>query len=360
MKRSYITAGGVVLVIAVWMLSGQFGDHSPEAHNVRPVEIEPRVAVRAETITARTHRGEAVIRGRTEANRNVVLRTRVQGQVRALPFPKGTRVKQGDLICKLTVDARGANSDEARAMVASRRLDYSAATELARKGHRAPSQVAAAKAALDAAQAALKRAEIAMSDISVVAPFDGVVEALPVEIGDFLNEGGTCARIVDSDPMLFVAQVSEGDISAFHVGDTGSAHLITGETVPGVVRFVAATADPATRTFRIELEASNPENTLRDGVTADIHIRTAPVEAHFISPAILTLNDMGAIGVRIVDSESRAQFMPVTIIANATDGVWITGLPKTATIITVGQEYVSDGVLVKAEQRTPPDTPGAS
>ncbi len=360
MKRSYITAGGVVLVIAVWMLSGQFTGHAPEAHNAQPVAAAPRVAVRGETITAQMRQGEAVIRGRTQANRNVELRTRVQGHVRALPFPKGARVKEGDLICKLTVDARGANSDEARAMVASRKLDYTAATELASKGHRSPSQVAAAKAALDAAQAALKRAEIAMSDISVVAPFDGVVEALPVEIGDFLNEGGICARIVDGDPMLLIGQVSERDVSAFHVGDTGGAQLITGEAVQGVVRFVAATADPATRTFRIELETANPENTLRDGITADIRIATAPVEAHFISPAILTLNDEGVIGVRIVDDKSRARFMPVTIIANTSDGVWITGLPKTANVITVGQEYVSEGALVDITYKTPPEAKGAS
>lgn len=360
MKRSHMTAGGFVLAMGLWMLSGQFTAHPPEAHNAQPAEAPARIAVRGKTITAQSHQGEAVVRGRTEANRSVELRTRVQGQVRALPFSKGARVKQGDLICKLTVDARGANSEEARAMVASRRLDYGAATELAARGHRAPSQVAAAKAALDAAQAALKRAEIAMSDISVLAPFDGVIEALPVEIGDFLNEGGICAHIVDSDPMLLTGQVSERDVRAFHVGDTGYARLITGETVQGIVRFVAATANAETRTFRIELETANPDLNLRDGVTADIRVRTPPIAAHFISPAILTLNDEGVIGVRIVDQQSRSRFIPVTIIAQVTDGVWITGLPATATVITVGQEYVSEGVQVDVTLEKPVAAEGAS
>ncbi|HEX4890145.1 MAG TPA: hypothetical protein VFW37_07235, partial [Alphaproteobacteria bacterium] len=102
MKRSYLTAGGVALMIGAWMLSGQFGDHAPEAHNAEPAKAAPRVAVRGETITAQMRQGEAIIRGRTEANRNVELRTRVQGHVRALPFAKGSQVKEGDLICKLT------------------------------------------------------------------------------------------------------------------------------------------------------------------------------------------------------------------------------------------------------------------
>ncbi|MEQ1887883.1 MAG: efflux RND transporter periplasmic adaptor subunit [Alphaproteobacteria bacterium] len=360
MKRSYITAGAVVLAISVWMLSGQFSDRAPEAHNAPPQEAVPAIAVRGRTITAQLHEGEAVVRGRTEANRKVELRTRVQGHVRALPFAKGTRVNEGDLICKLAIDARGANSDEARAMVASRRLDHSASIELARKGHRSPSQVAAARAALDAATAALKRAEIAMADISILAPFDGVIEALPVEIGDFLNEGGVCAHIVDSDPMLLIGQVSERDIGSFHAGGTGVAKLITGETVEAVVRFVAATAEPETRTFRIELEASNQNLMLRDGVTADIRVKTPSIAAHFISPAILTLNDEGAIGVRVVDDKSRSRFVPVTIIANVTNGVWITGLPATATVITVGQEYVSEGALVDVTHEKPADGDGAS
>jgi membrane fusion protein, multidrug efflux system len=359
MKRSHVIAGGVVLAIGAWMLSGQFSDDAPKAHNNEPETTPARVKVRGEIITAQPHPGEAVIRGRTEASRKVDLRARVQGHVAALPFLQGSEVKKGDLICKLTVDARGANAEEARALVASRRLDYNAAEELARKGHRSPSQVATAKAALDAAQAALKRAEIAMSDIDITAPFDGVIEALPVEIGDFLNEGGVCARIVDSDPMLLIGQVSERDINGFKIGGTGRAQLVTGETVDGVVSFIASTAEPATRTFRIELETPNPDGSLRDGITADIRIATATVDAHFISPASLTLNDEGILGVRVVDEESRARFIPVTIIANRSDGVWITGLPQTVKLITVGQEYVSDGAQVDVTYSNPSPAEGA-
>jgi multidrug efflux system membrane fusion protein len=42
------------------------------------------------------------------------------------------------------------------------------------------------------------------------------------------------------------------------------------------------------------------------------------------------------------------QFVPVTIVADGTDGVWVTGLPKTVTIITVGQEFVTPGQEVDA------------
>src|SRR5262249_47395482 len=98
-----------------------------------------------------------------------------------------------------------------------------------------------------------------------------------------------------------------------------------------------------TRTFRLELEVPNPQGTIRDGITAEIHITASSVEAHRISPAILALDERGTIGVRVVDQNRRVRFVPVKIISDGADGVWVSGLPHTVTIITVGQEYVANG-----------------
>jgi multidrug efflux system membrane fusion protein len=173
-----------------------------------------------------------------------------------------------------------------------------------------------------------------------------------VNVGDYLAPGQPCAMVIDQDPFLIVGQVSEKDVQKINIGDSGWASLITGERVNGKVRFIAKSADQATRTFRVELEVKNPDGKIRDGVTAEIHVNSATVEAHRISPAILSLDDKGTIGVRIVDAQKKVQFVPVKIVADGTDGVWVTGLPKTVTIITVGQEYVTNGQEVDA---TPED-----
>ena len=96
----------------------------------------------------------------------------------------------------------------------------------------------------------------------------------------------------------------------------------------------------------MELEVSNRKRTLRGGVTAEIRIPVESVQAHFISPALLTLDDEGVLGVRIVNDEARVEFKPVSMFATRPDGVWVTGLPENATIITVGQEFVRHGVVV--------------
>ncbi len=82
-------------------------------------------------------------------------------------------------------------------------------------------------------------------------------------------------------------------------------------------------------------------------MTAEAAIPVAAMTVHRLSPGVLTLDDDGAVGVRTVDPDNRVVFMPVSIAMQDAEGFWVTGLPETVTVITVGQEYVSDGQLVE-------------
>ena len=69
--------------------------------------------------------------------------------------------------------------------------------------------------------------------------------------------------------------------------------------------------------------------------------------AHLLPQSVLTLNDDGVLGVSTV-TENAVKFMPVTIVSDTREGVWVLGLPASADVITVGQEYVVDGQAVNA------------
>ena len=70
-------------------------------------------------------------------------------------------------------------------------------------------------------------------------------------------------------------------------------------------------------------------------------------KAHRISPSVLSLNDVGQIGVKIVNAQNRVQFVPVTILSDTSDYMWILGLPDNVRLITVGQDFVSHGQTVR-------------
>ena len=155
------------------------------------------------------------------------------------------------------------------------------------------------------------------------------------------------ANIVDRDPFLVVGQVSERDVHRIKLGDLGRAELVNGDTVEGAVSFISTTADPQTRTFRVELEVPNRDGKLRGGLTSEIRIPVERQLAQVVSPAVLTLNDEGVMGVRTVDEDHIVRFMPVDIIGDDADGVWLSGLPAMVQVITVGQEFVRDGDRVR-------------
>lgn len=366
MKKSVLLAVAIALIAAAWVLSGTYGEHVglAQANDAKaPVASvaerqagsppsERLTSVRVKTSTAKPQTREVVSRGRTEAKRKVVLKSELKGRVAEVAVEKGARVKRGDVIVRIAMDDREAHLAEAEALVRQRTIEYDAAQKLAKKGYRAETQYAAAAAQLDSAKAMVKQMEVDIARTVLRAPFNGLIDDRMVELGDYVDGGTQVALLVDEDPYLVIAQVSEQDVSRLSVGAEAFAILFDGQTVQGKVRYIATTAQADTRTFRVEIEVPNTERKLRDGVTAEIHFPTESIDAHYISPAALTLSDSGVIGIRSVDAEDRVAFHPVQIVGSDADGVWLAGLPAQVDIIVVGQEFVRPGDKVRRGQQT--------
>jgi multidrug efflux system membrane fusion protein len=117
------------------------------------------------------------------------------------------------------------------------------------------------------------------------------------------------------------------------------------------VSFLSRSADATTRTFRVEIQIPNPDLSMRDGQTVEILIQSDGEAAHLIPQSALTLDDEGRLGVRVVDADTTARFIEVSVLRDTTEGVYVDGLPETADIIVVGQEFVTDGVPVQPSYR---------
>lgn len=353
LKGSYGLALLVTTGIVGWMatghavFSGQEKDNSlppPAVRNQQTETEATRVAVT--TFSVEPMETTLTIRGRTEADTKVTVRSETTAIIRARPIEKGQWVNKGTLMCELDVGSREAALARAEAALAQAELDYQAKAALSKKGYASDTQLAAVKAQRDAALVGTKEARLELDRIRILAPISGIVEGAIAEVGDQLKAGDACATLMQPDPMLVVGQVSERDIAQVKKGATAHVRLVTGEELEGTVRYVSPASDIETRTFLVEVEIPNEDRALRDGVTAEARLDLEPVMAHHMSPAHLTLSDDGLVGVMLVQ-DGKAHFAPVSILSNDTGGMWLGGLPQEAQVITVGQEYVQDGQPVE-------------
>ena len=186
---------------------------------------------------------------------------------------------------------------------------------------------------------------VALNRTEVKAPFSGYIESI-VKPGNFLDRGQICATIIDLDPIKFVAEVPEIQVSKVNIGQEAIIELITNQRVNGNLTFVSKSASPKTKTFKIESEIVNSSGSIKDGITATMTIRTDSVLAHRISPSILVLDDLGRIGVKVVNSNNVVEFSEVQIIEDLEEGLWISGLPDSVQIIVQGQGFVEDGQII--------------
>ena len=350
MNRSVIIAAGIsaalVLYFAIGTLAADGKTEEDEASQTSDTSSALPEAIFA-TYRAESHPVMMELKGQTAPDRVVTVKSATMGTVVSAPAQEGQRVAKGALLCGLDIEARQANVRQAKAQRAAALIDFEAAQSLAKKGLTPANREASAKAALDAAEAAVSSAEIELSRTQIRAPFAGIFETRMAEAGDFLSPGSPCGVLVDLSPVLVTAQMTEDQASWVQPGLTATAHLTNGQRFPATIRYVARTADARTRTFSIEAALETGNARVAAGVTSDLRIPLAETDAIRMSPALLTLADNGNVGVRLLDETDTVQFREVNVIDTSTNGIWVTGLPSEVRLVTTGQEFLSEGLKVQ-------------
>ncbi len=346
MKRSYIIAAGIVVVVTLWMLSGVFSSGSVEAEaTAAPVHKLTRVQV--VRYQAKPMQREVMVQGQSQAKSEALVMAQTAGQVEKVVADRGSAVKRGDTVLRLEADMRPRQLEEARALVEQRKLEYDGAKRLKSQGLQAERQLAEALTLLNSAKTLLKNAELNMQRQNLAAPFDGTIQARHAGVGDYLKVGDPAYTIVNLDPLVFRGDVSENEVDKLKMGLDANVELSNGVKMSGKLTFVAPVADSNTRTYAMEVEVANPQPQQRGGMSATIRVPLDLTPAHKISPALLSLNDAGVLGLKIVDRDSIVRFYPVDILKSERDGLWLGGLPESMDLITVGQGFVRDGDKVE-------------
>ncbi|GLS25244.1 efflux RND transporter periplasmic adaptor subunit [Marinibactrum halimedae] len=361
-NKNRVIAAIIFLVLSLWLLSGVLSTSeknnsdpsentvTSESTNRKTLDRElEQQTVRAQWYEAKSYARQILVKSRTEPLRRVLMRSEIFGRITSLPQDRGDWVSHGDVICEIATDDRAARLDDARARLASAQIDYQGAKRLENDGYQSQAAIASAKAALNSAKLSVAQAQLDMDRRNIRAPFDGYVNQRPVEVGDYLRVGDTCAEIIELNPLAVIGRVSESQATQFKVGAPAQIRLQNGLIFSGEVAFIEGRADETTRTYEVEIQMENPNAAVKAGASAEVNVTAETVMAHQLPAAVLTLRDDGNVAVKLLGKENEVVLHTVEIVGDGDDGVWVKGLPKDSLVITVGQEYVSVGQTVSVD-----------
>ena len=343
----------LLLVIALvgWMGSGYITeqpagdtDAEPVAEATEPQEQAISVAVMPSV--AQDVQLVLQAEGQSEPDRVSRIRAEASGQVVSVSVARGAFVEAGQELGRIDATTTEAQVTQAETQLEQATRDLENALALQERGVATEDRVTQARAAVAAAEASVTSMNEMLDNRIIRAPFSGRLNDLTLDEGEFVDAGDMVAEVLDNDPLTVVVQVPQQALSRIETGQPAQVNFITGEERIGQVSFIGGNADQQTRTFRVEVTVDNPQSVMPAGLSARIVMPTGTARGHFISPAILSLGTSGELGIKTVDENNRVAFSLVSIVRAQTDGIWITGLPENADIITVGQGFVQAGDLV--------------
>ena len=372
MKNIYYALFLSIVVIS-WMALGQLGSTS-EASEAEALELSKTESSQEENAssdalkTKKSSTKEAIrvevkrqqvqsiaekleVSGHTEPNKTIQLRAELSGKINAISVNEGQMVKKGQLVASLELRDKQIQLQKALALQTERQNAYERTQKLVASKLQSQSSIEQALSLLKSAQAEVASVELELERTKIIAPFTGLINQLDIEVGTFVEANTQIATLIAIDPLVISVNIPQQVYSRVRLGQDANIRVINGEKRKGKVKYLSSLANSDTRSFKAEIEIENKDGSLPAGLSAKATIETEMKKAHFISPALLSLDNEGFLGVKTVNTQELVEFYRINIINSESSGVWVSGLPDSANIITVGQGFVQAGTKVIAEPK---------
>ena len=288
------------------------------------------------------------LRGFSEASRTVVLKAQVDGKISTKQFDKGNFYKAGTQLLLIDPEDKVAKVKEMEALLNQRKKEYEVAESLFKKGFRSEVKLSQSLTNFENALALYEKSQVALNNTKVSMPFDSTIEDSYVELGDYLKKGDSIAKVVDLDPIFVSSTANEKEISNIRINQ--NARVKIGDIFfDGMINYISKTSDPNTRSFKIQVKVQNNDYKILSGLTSEIQILGPTTEAFFIPSSLVTLNNEGKIGVKII-FDAKVKFIPIQIISDTGNGYWINSKELNKNefidIIIQGQDFTVEGEQV--------------
>jgi multidrug efflux system membrane fusion protein len=178
--------------------------------------------------------------------------------------------------------------------------------------------------------------------VALFAPFNGILLDGHKIGGELVMPGEKVYELIDLSSLKIFGYINENEILSISLNNEVSISIL-GEEIEGKIDYISPISDPNTKTFEIVVKVDNKNYRYKDGLSSMISIKKGKVLAHKISPSILALGNDGALGVKVINDESKVMFKEIQVIEDTSEYMLVTGLNEKEQLIIVGQQYVSTG-----------------
>ena len=341
----------IFLVISSLLIISIFFFYKEEAEVSDEIEIKLDKKVVVKKLQKESFTKTLKFSGFSEASRIVIIKSQVEGKVSSKSFEKGKFYKAGSQLVLIDPEDKIARLKEMEALLNQRKKEYDVAEKLFKKGFRSEVKLSESRTNFENALALYEKSQVELNNTKILIPFDSTIEDSFIELGDYVKKGDKIAKIVDLDPIFVKVNVTENVINNLKLNQTTSI-IIADKSYEGLISYISKTSDPLTRNFRVEIKINNKQKQIISGLSSEARINLSKEDAYFIPSSLISLDDQGKIGIKVVQ-EKKVLFLTIDIISDTGNGYWVNSNSKNNLedymLITQGHEYVMEGenVVIK-------------
>lgn len=308
-------------------------------------KTERVISIKAELVKPRDVQITRNFTGSLEGAKQAVLYAKIAEAVTGVHVREGQSVTANTVLVSLDKNGPSSNYMQSQSLFANAEKNFKKMEYLFSEGAVSESQFDAAKTDYEVQKASF---EAASQLVDIRTPISGLVTAVHVSPGDFVQVGQKLVTVASTDKLRVKFGVNPSDIRFFKKGApvTISADAAVGK-VTGEIVAVATSADPVTRAFQVEAQVDNAGGHYKPGMFVRISIVLENLKSVIAVPrkSVVTLDGRPT---AFVVKDSKAEKRLVELGAEIDGHIVIrAGVEAGDTLVTVGQDYIDDGFSVR-------------
>lgn len=292
------------------------------------------------------------IQGVVKADKNIDIRPEFGGTVTAIYVKEGQRVAAGQILIQLDDIAIKNSIAELTTQLNLAKTTFDRQERLWNQKIGSEMQYLQAKAQKEGLENNLASLKTQAKKMKIIAPFNGIVDEVFPRIGELTSPQTPTVRLLNLDNVYVEAEVTETYLPVVKVGTETKLNFpsISKEMV-SIISQIGNYINPDNRSFKVRINISNKDNTIKPNLLADLKILDFKSEGLIIPSTLVQKDQKGNNYVFTLKSENNENVVVkklVSISKEYNNEVFITeGLDSTDTLVNKGARIVKAGDIVK-------------